>query len=118
MKFNNILLILLCALCISCKPKVIQDKKLQYKIDSLNIELNIIKDNLSITKDSLRLEQIKYKDAIFNLSICDSSSKVLNSELFVANYKLGRIKEYCDIVKRDNTQLKYLRGWVMRALED
>lgn len=110
MKFK-ILLIILCSLCVSCKPKTVKDNKLQYKIDSLNTEL-------AITKDSLKLEQLKYQDAISNLTICDSTSKSLNSELFVANYKLGRIKEYCDIVKRDNTQLKYLRGWVMRALED
>lgn len=110
MKFK-ILLIILCSLCVSCKPKAVKDNKLQYKIDSLTTELNII-------KDSLKLEQLKYQDAISNLTICDSTSKTLNSDLFIANYKLGRIKEYCDIVKRDNTQLKYLRGWVMRTLED
>ena len=110
MKFK-LLFVILFVLCVSCKQKVTENKQFQYKIDSLTTELNII-------KDSLKLEQLKYQDVVSNLTICDSTSKALNSELFVANYKLGRIKEYCDIVKRDNTQLKYLRGWVMRVLED
>lgn len=42
----------------------------------------------------------------------------LKSDLFVSNYKLGRIQEYCNIVERNSTQLKYLRGWINRVLED
>ena len=41
----------------------------------------------------------------------------LNAELFVANYKLERIKYYNDIAKKESN-LKFLRGWINRVLND
>lgn len=38
-------------------------------------------------------------------------------DLFVARYKLGRIKYYVDIAKNGNN-LKFLRGWCLRVLND
>lgn len=37
-------------------------------------------------------------------------------DLFVARYKLGRIKYYNDIAKNGNNA-KFLRGWINRVLE-
>ena len=91
MKFNKILLVILIFLVCSCKPK-------------------IIVKNL--------VDKEKYNITVSNLHTCDSTNVVLRDELLIANYKLGRIQSYCDIVKRDNTQLKYLRGWISRVLEN
>lgn len=44
---------------------------------------------------------------------CDS----LTGELQVANYKLERIRYYNDIAKKGNN-LKFLRGWIRRVLDD
>ena len=41
----------------------------------------------------------------------------LNAELFVANYKIERIKYYNDIAKKESN-LKFLRGWINRVLND
>lgn len=82
------------------KELLVKDKT----IDSLNFVLNDIDSTYTI--------------AITNLDSCSVSNNQLRSELFIANYKLGRIEEYCNIVKRNNTQLKYLRGWITRVLEN
>lgn len=41
----------------------------------------------------------------------------LSTELFVANYKLGRIREYNRIAGQRNN-IKYLRGWLNRVLNN
>ena len=41
----------------------------------------------------------------------------LQSELLVKNIKLERIKEYNEIAAKDNN-IKYLRGWINRVLEE
>lgn len=39
------------------------------------------------------------------------------TDLFVAKYKLNRIKYYNDIAAKGNN-IKYLRGWINRVLND
>lgn len=60
--------------------------------------------------DSLRTELAKTKDS---LRMIENN---IGSDLFVANYKLGRIKYYNDIAK--GTNIKYLRGWINRVLNE
>lgn len=38
-------------------------------------------------------------------------------EVFVAQYALAKIARYRDIVMRDRTQVKFLLGWINRALK-
>ena len=38
-------------------------------------------------------------------------------DLFITNYKLGRIKYYNDIAAKGNN-IKYLRGWINRVLNE
>jgi hypothetical protein len=122
MKLSKLLLLILFLCAISCKPKVTvprePDAMLKERFDSVSRELNIAKDSIIYLNNSLELEKQKYEVTVSNLNSCDSTNAVLRSDLFVANYKLGRIKEYCNIVKRDNTHLKFLRGWINRVLED
>lgn len=94
------------------------DAILRHELDSISTELKNAKDSIIYLNNSLELEKQKYEVTVSNLNSCDSTNAALRSDLFVANYKLGRIKEYCNIVKRDNTQLKFLRGWINRVLED
>ena len=63
------------------------------KITNLQRELDLTRDSLSYLKDSL------------------------GEDLFVAKYKLGRIKYYNDIAAKGNN-IKYLRGWINRVLND
>ena len=41
----------------------------------------------------------------------------LGEDLFVARYKLGRIKYYVDIAAKGNN-IKFLRGWCLRVLNE
>lgn len=63
------------------------------RITTLEHELKLTRDSLNIIKDSL------------------------NEKLFVANYKLARIKRYNEIAAKGNN-IKYLRGWINRVLKN
>lgn len=41
----------------------------------------------------------------------------MSPDLFLAHYTLAKIARYRDIVRRDRTQVKFLMGWLNRALE-
>lgn len=122
MKWSKFLLLFVVLCAISCKPKVNvitePDAILRHQFDSVSTELNVAKDSIIYLKNRLELAESQRDTASANLNSCDSTNIALRQELFVANYKLGRIKEYCNIVKKDNTQLKFLRGWINRVLED
>lgn len=122
MKWSKFLFLFVVLCAISCKPKVNvitkPDAMLRHRFDSISTEFNAAKDSIIYLKNCLELVESQRDVASSNLNSCDSTNVALRQELFVANYKLGRIKEYCNIVKRDNTQLKFLRGWINRVLED
>jgi len=40
-----------------------------------------------------------------------------NPPLFVSNFALAKIARYAEIVRRDETQKKFLMGWINRTLE-
>lgn len=63
------------------------------RIATLEHELKLTRDSLNIIKDSL------------------------NEKLFVANYKLARIKKYNEIAAKGNN-IKYIRGWINRVLKN
>lgn len=63
------------------------------RITTLEHELKLTRDSLNIIKDSL------------------------NEKLFVANYKLARIKRYNEIAAKGNN-IKYIRGWINRVLNE
>lgn len=121
LKVKICLFIVLFAGIVSCKTKtknVDQSYYYEQVINNLSAELEVANDSIASLNIKLEFKDSLYNTVVNNLNACDSSNINLRSELFVANYKLGRIKEYCNIVKRDNTQLKFLRGWVNRVLED
>lgn len=71
----------------------IVDSKCINQLDSLTYVYELTKDSLKYMKDSL------------------------GEDLFVARYKLGRIKYYTDIAAKGNN-IKFYRGWVLRTLND
>lgn len=40
----------------------------------------------------------------------------MSEELFIAHYALAKIARYRDIIQRDRTQIKFMLGWLNRAL--
>jgi hypothetical protein len=41
----------------------------------------------------------------------------LKVKLFVAEYKLQRVNYYINIVNKNPSQVKYLKGWIKRAIQ-
>jgi hypothetical protein len=73
-----------------------------FKCDSIiavNAKIqNDLKDSLAVYQELV----IKWK----------TRSDTLNSRLFISNMKVTKCKYYLDIVNRNPTQIKYLRGWL------
>lgn len=93
--------ILLLFTLISCKQSA-PIKEIVYVpiIDSTCVDsLVYYKEMLKQTQDSLN-------------AVRDTTAE----DLFIARYKLGRIKYYNDIAKNGNN-IKYLRGWINRVLK-
>lgn len=67
------------------------------------------------TKTEIDTIYIIKRDTIDNTDykVIDS----LKSELLIKELKLARIKEYNQIAAKDNN-IKYLRGWINRVLEE
>jgi hypothetical protein len=64
------------------------------RIIALQRQLDLTRDSLSYVKDSL------------------------GEDLFVAKYKLGRIKYYTEIVDNKPSQIKFYKGWIKRVLNN
>lgn len=68
--------------------------------------------------DSICVDSLVYYKKILKQTQ-DSLNAVRDTtaeDLFIARYKLGRIKYYNDIAKNGNN-IKYLRGWINRVLK-
>lgn len=88
------------------------------KCDSLEQKLVVANDSISILDSLLIKEIIAHDFCQQDLDSTLAENISLKTTLLECNYKFGRIKAYCDIVKNDSSQLKYLRGWINRVLED
>lgn len=73
------------------------------------------------TPDSMTIQEVVYLKE--ELRRCQDSLRIIrtdstmSSELFVAKYKLERIRYYNDIAGKGNN-IKFLRGWLNRVLNE
>lgn len=63
-----------------------------------------------ITGETLTPDGVIGPKTIAALNSCDE-------RLFVALYTIAKIARYCEIVRRDRSQAKFLLGWVSRAIK-
>jgi hypothetical protein len=87
-----------------CSPPVKEVIYIPVK-DTINEQTNIariirLEHDITLYQDSLKL-------------VRDS----LGENLFIANYKLAKIKRYNELAAKGNN-IKYLRGWINRALDE
>lgn len=75
-----------------------------------------IKDTISDKSNITRIVELEYKCSLLQDSL-NSVKDSIGEDLFVAKYKLGRIKYYNDIAAKGNN-IKYLRGWINRVLNE
>lgn len=92
---------------------------LEYKdsIEYLNTTINCYEDSINklrvLSYNSKELVDTLYDSLNSKNYIIDS----LQTELFVAEFKLERIKEYNSIAAKGNN-IKFLRGWINRVLSE
>lgn len=97
----GVVLIIIASLLIGCNNTPVEKIVYIPIEDSISISENIIvREQLRLTRDSLNF-------------VRDS----LGEDLFIAKYKLGRIKYYNDVAAKGNN-IKYLRGWINRVLNE
>lgn len=75
-----------------------------------------VKDTISEKSNIARIVELEHKCYILqdSLNIVKDS---IGEDLFIARYKLGRIKYYNDIAAKGNN-IKYLRGWINRVINE
>lgn len=80
------------------------------------VEPTIIHDTIIDSRCVKELDSIKYVYELTKDSLKYTRDSI-GEDLFVARYKLGRIKYYTDIAAKGNN-IKFYRGWVLRTLND
>lgn len=101
----------------SCLFYSCENKELVYQLQDeakqAQNEVIIYKNYISLLQDSIAAQ----KREIANIQVYKDSITNIKEELFVAKYKLERIREYNKIAA-DKTQLQFLRGWINRTLNN
>lgn len=75
-----------------------------------------IKDTITEKTNIARIIELEHKCNLLRDSL-NTVRDSIGEDLFVARYKLGRIKYYNDIAAKGNN-IKFLRGWINRVLND
>lgn len=99
-----LLIILFFAAC-----QKVPERQPQQTIDTVYVSKQC--DSLRIVADSLLGVVIGYTETL------QSNNDSLKNELFVARYKIGRVRYYLNICLKNPSQDKFLKGWVRRAIE-
>lgn len=88
-------------------------------INSDNIASSIFNFGVNIgVRTSVKLAQ-ETAGVIADGIIGNDTLKAINASeerLFLAEFKLSKINRYCDIVDKNPTQLRFLKGWIRRSL--
>lgn len=110
--FNSFFIILLIAILVTSISVIF----IRYNNINHKKEVYIKRDTVYVyVKDSTAIAQI---DSLY--TVIDSlkqNNEVLFDELSIAMFKLERIRDYNEIAKNGNN-IKYLRGWINRVLND
>ena len=75
-----------------------------------------VTDTVTIT-DKEHIAALEHKCYLLQDSL-NTVRDSIGEDLFVARYKLGRIKYYTNIVDNNPTQIKFYKGWINRVLNE
>lgn len=75
-----------------------------------------VKDTISDTSNIIRIVNLERELQLTRDSL-NSVRDSIGEDLFVARYKLARIKYYNNIAAKGNN-IKFLRGWINRVLNE
>lgn len=99
-------------ICASINNNIVKQEKEDYAKKYANVYIQQV-DSIKFINDSI----LNINRSLLNINNSLLITKdSINEELFVAKYKLERIRYYNDIAKNGNN-IKFLRGWVYRVLD-
>lgn len=75
-----------------------------------------VKDTISDNSNIIRIINLERELQLTRDSL-NSVRDSIGEDLFVARYKLARIKYYTNIVDKKPSQMKFYRGWIKRVLK-
>lgn len=75
-----------------------------------------VKDTISEKTNVARIVELEHKCYLLQDSL-NTIRDSIGEDLFIAKYKLGRIKYYNDIAAKGNN-IRFLRGWINRVLNE
>lgn len=75
-----------------------------------------VKDTIGEQENIAKIIRLEYDIALYQDSL-NYIRDSIGQDLFIANYKLAKIKEYNKLAAKGNN-IKYLRGWINRTLEE
>lgn len=76
-----------------------------------------VKDTIGEQENIARIIRLEHDITLYRDSL-KLMRDSLGEDLFIANYKLAKIKRYTDIVNKNPKQLKFYKGWINRVLKD
>lgn len=86
------------------------------KVPTKEIVYVPIKDTTDYTENAARIIRLEYEIAMYQDSL-DMMRQDYGEDLFICKYKLARVAYYNDIAGKNNN-IKYLRGWINRVLNE
>lgn len=104
---RKLFIVVIASVVTACKCSPPVEKVIYIPVkDTINEQTNIariirLEHDITLYQDSLKL-------------VRDS----LSENLFIANYKLARIKYYTKIVDNKPAQIKFYKGWIKRTLNE
>lgn len=75
-----------------------------------------VKDTISEQENIAKIIRLEYELSLYKDSL-NYIRDSLGKDLFIANYKLAKIKEYNRLAGNGNN-IKFLRGWINRTLNE
>ena len=75
-----------------------------------------VKDTISDNSNVIRIVNLERELQLTRDSL-NSVRDSIGEDLFVARYKLSRIKYYTNLVDKKPSQMKFYKGWINRVLK-
>ena len=100
-------LILAVSILSSCTP---QKHSATLPVSAVNIRV----DTVFIVRDSIIYVPVFDYELKNNMM---DEMNALRDSLFIARYRIERVRYYVKIVKRNKSQIKFLVGWINRAVQ-
>lgn len=75
-----------------------------------------VKDTISDNSNVIRIVNLERELQLTRDSL-NSVRDSIGEDLFVARYKLNRIKYYTNLVDKKPSQMKFYKGWINRVLK-